>query len=1216
MNSPYVGPIPFDRDHTLFGRDTELEELQWRLIADRIIVLYSPSGAGKTSLLMARNGLLEKVRDRFQVIDGLRIGNGGGTDLIGNVLGRLATDDCQPRPGDTLASFVERRPVTAPDKRLLLVFDQFEEVFTCGASEKQQQQFFEQLGTLLSQGRVPAGSSSEQPGRSAWAIFSMREEYFSWLDPFRELLPTRLNNTFRLTMLGTEQAIEAVRRPAQEQGVSFPEDNGEDAASVLVKRMGSRHIRTPDGKEISRQSGTVEPVHLQVVWTDIWQRVSEAGSKAVSSIQVADVRNYPLETPLQDYCEKALASATHNVQQGQRLRDWIDRRLLSLDGLRVARRLDPDDDIQPPAQELAVLEDAHLIRQYSRDDGQWFELAHDRLARPVRDAIKAWRKANLAIWRILAEDWSRKGEPPAFLRGLPREIAKSIPKETDGQGYNAIEVRFANTFHRERQRKKFLTGLVVGFAVLVAGVLLVKYRTDLHLLATQRANVTQIGLLAILEREPAPDLGNLAALMGMQLQQNHPDWTSVNFQRLLGDQLSRARGVESTLLTGQSATRKIAQDERFLIIADIGPDRHAVKVFAVGGKQPPQDIDAQLLKETHPTGIRSIAMAGDGYFLLGDLKGQVSLWRASDRQKLMHFDTQASGSEVTALAWMNDKLFAGHRNGDITAWSIDVAAVAATFIRRDPVRSRVSDLSPFNHGNSLAVTDISDLDAVTLLNYNATPKRTKLEPALKQTDYLRAYYSVAISPDEQRVAASNRAGQVHVWNLQDKSLVTSFTAHGNTIAQMHYLPDGSLLTASWDGSLKRWTFSDNRQPVEQQLNRFAYQLMGLSIDRKRHQAFISSEQGDVMQISLDFDRHSLGRRLPGTSSVFDLVKSNGSLELMTAMSNELKRYRVSSIEDTRTVAKKHNVEELGAWSIPAVRSISRAEIGKAYLVTTQYEVFLIPDQADAASADKPIWASADAIEWVRTDEQGQRLLVKTAIGLKALIATKQPGVWCEASFSTGLGKIQAAAFRPGSSEFVIASGKKLETWSLPAVDTCDQAQVTKTGQAFPEGAGDILAIGFSPSGDTLWVGTFTGEIFSVDIHKSSAEKSVLEGSSTLEPTAIAASNDTLAVGGSDGRLFVYLPEKASQPRGGQGLSMPLLLTQNFHTSPIRALGISPDGHWLVSSSDTGTAVWDLRLESWQKKACKLVHTRAFSQQEIDRYFKSAPPGAAPCPPTI
>src|SRR5512136_2510812 len=51
--NPYVGPRAFRQGETLYGRDREVQELLDLLIAERIVLLYSPSGAGKSSLINA-----------------------------------------------------------------------------------------------------------------------------------------------------------------------------------------------------------------------------------------------------------------------------------------------------------------------------------------------------------------------------------------------------------------------------------------------------------------------------------------------------------------------------------------------------------------------------------------------------------------------------------------------------------------------------------------------------------------------------------------------------------------------------------------------------------------------------------------------------------------------------------------------------------------------------------------------------------------------------------------------------------------------------------------------------------------------------------------------------------------------------------------------------------------------------------------------------------
>jgi ABC-type arginine transport system ATPase subunit len=51
--NPYVGPRAFQEGETLYGRDNEFADLLDLLIAERIVMLYSPSGAGKSSLIQA-----------------------------------------------------------------------------------------------------------------------------------------------------------------------------------------------------------------------------------------------------------------------------------------------------------------------------------------------------------------------------------------------------------------------------------------------------------------------------------------------------------------------------------------------------------------------------------------------------------------------------------------------------------------------------------------------------------------------------------------------------------------------------------------------------------------------------------------------------------------------------------------------------------------------------------------------------------------------------------------------------------------------------------------------------------------------------------------------------------------------------------------------------------------------------------------------------------
>src|SRR5579871_5613972 len=78
--NPYVGPRSFRRDEALYGRNREVRELLDLLIAERIVLLYSPSGAGKTSLVQA--ALIPALeRENFVVRPIMRVSRNPEQDL-------------------------------------------------------------------------------------------------------------------------------------------------------------------------------------------------------------------------------------------------------------------------------------------------------------------------------------------------------------------------------------------------------------------------------------------------------------------------------------------------------------------------------------------------------------------------------------------------------------------------------------------------------------------------------------------------------------------------------------------------------------------------------------------------------------------------------------------------------------------------------------------------------------------------------------------------------------------------------------------------------------------------------------------------------------------------------------------------------------------------------------------------------------------------------
>ncbi len=71
-SNPYIGPRSFQTGEAIYGRNREVRELLGLLIAERIVLLHSPSGAGKTSLVQA--ALIPRLQEQdFAVLPVMRV---------------------------------------------------------------------------------------------------------------------------------------------------------------------------------------------------------------------------------------------------------------------------------------------------------------------------------------------------------------------------------------------------------------------------------------------------------------------------------------------------------------------------------------------------------------------------------------------------------------------------------------------------------------------------------------------------------------------------------------------------------------------------------------------------------------------------------------------------------------------------------------------------------------------------------------------------------------------------------------------------------------------------------------------------------------------------------------------------------------------------------------------------------------------------------------
>jgi len=392
---PYVGPRSFRKDQRefFFGRDEEADELVSVITAHSAVLLYSQSGAGKTSLLNAK--LIPKLEEEetFHVLPPMRVQGllpanlkiGRNTNIfVLNALISAGVDMTPTNMNMTFHQFVAQCGQYTNEygepTPIVMVFDQFEELFTSYPGRwMDREDFFRQIGEAL-EGNPKKGLAANPLLR---VIFCMREDYIAELDPYLPLLPEKLRTRFRLEHLREKKALTAITKPLEKTNRNY----APGVAEQLVRNL----LRIPNQSMTGTQTMGiyVEPVQLQVVCQSLW----DALTPQENVITIKHLQKYgDVSEALSTFYERSIRSVAKDTGvKEEALRRWFGDTLITPEATRAPVNRGNETTGGMPNAAIDKLEAMRLIKgEWKGTNVRWYELAHDRFIEPIRRSNEKW----------------------------------------------------------------------------------------------------------------------------------------------------------------------------------------------------------------------------------------------------------------------------------------------------------------------------------------------------------------------------------------------------------------------------------------------------------------------------------------------------------------------------------------------------------------------------------------------------------------------------------------------------------------------------------------------------------------------------------------------------------------------------------------------------------------------------------------------------------
>ncbi len=1151
---PYQGLQAFDREQKefFFGRKRLVEAIKQKLDKTPFVPIIGASGSGKSSVVRA--GLIPWLEEEgnWHILEPIKPGFEPLVELRGAFKSffkgkdekqlKAFIEEEQNYPKG-LIKLLEKLPNS---KQFLLVVDQFEELFTVCAEEKERRRFIELLTQV-----------TELTAYRLAVVTTMRADFLEPCLHYPMLHQQIQDQAVFMPPLAGVDLKDVITEPARRQGYTLEEE-------LVFKIL----------EDVGKEPGFL-PL-LEFALTKLWQKRDRekrlltleeydklgglTGALDLHAERVYRYRDFESDSPL-------------NERSGEE-KDWIKRIFLRL--VRTGAQEKDTRQRQPKSMLLAIagnrFEEQEAIKDLLEGEeglvrgrllvtGQdrqnaepWIDLAHEAL-------IEGWHQ--LADWRQEGRDLRRLTDR---LEDALREWQKNSNDDNLMMGGLLAQVReqwqeleqklspIAKEFYQQsyaREQEKI--------TALQQALLREQTARATDLLSTQPVNAAILAIQATghslewLGEVFSPVEGTLRKIAEVAREKNifkgHNHWIScVAFSP--NGQYIVSGGADGTVrlwdLQGNSIRSLVYGHNIHVNSVTFSPDSQYVLSGGNDQKIRLWDLQGNPIGEPfhgHEVDVSSVAFSPNGrYIASGSRDKTVRLWDRQGNQIGKPF--QGHEDAVISVAFSPDgqHIISGSRDKTVRLWDLQGNQIGKPFQGHEDQVVCVA-FSPDNQSIASSGRD----GTVRLWDYQGTP----IGQPLKGHD--GAVISVAFSPNGQCIASGGKDRTVRLWDRTGNLIGQPLQGHKDTVVSVHFSPDNQfLISGSDDTTLRLWDVSNYSNGTPFYGHKYSINSVAFSSDGQ----CIVTGGGDGTVRLWDRQGNPVGEPLEHDRSVNSVALSPDGEYIVSCSSDSTVRL----------------------WDLQGfLISIFPEKPERRYGVAVSSVAFS-PDGQHIASGDEdgtvqlwdklgcPLNNSFQAHDEVRVDS----LAVRGGAITKATVT--------------------CIAFSPDS-QCIVTCGID---WTIRLWDLQGRA-ITEPLRGHDN---SVNSVAFSPDGQYIVSGSVDGTVRLWHLQSHSTIKSwVGHNEYTVNSVAFSPDGQCIVTGGGDATVRLW---------NLQGH----LINQFFldRKGAVTSLAFSPDGQCIIIGSTNGTIqLWDFQQnwETWLQFACNCLQQHPVFKELTSTEAKAA-----------